>query len=154
MSKWQISEEISTNLTHEVGPRVLGMLLLTVDCHWCQHQIVDCPWCQQQMLEALYLMMMMCDPCSGHSTMQLGWWYPLLSPDDCSHDGHGYDPVGAPDDRWLWWSLGDGWWWSSDGDCIWRWSVVALMMMMSDDGSYGWWWLWSPWWWLVEPMMM
>jgi len=43
--------------------------MLTVDCHWYQHQIVDCHWCQQQMLESLYLMMMMCDPCSGHSMM-------------------------------------------------------------------------------------
>ena len=50
------------------------------------------------MLEALYLMM--CDPCSGHSTrdrdMVDGCSYGGQMLDDCSHDGYGH--VGAPDD--------------------------------------------------------
>ena len=44
--------------------------------------------------------MMMCDPCSGHSTRDRdivdGCNYSGHMIDDCGHDGHGH--VGAPDD--------------------------------------------------------
>ena len=68
------------------------------------------------MLEALYLMMMMCDPCSGHSTrdqnMVDGCSYGGQMFVDYRHDGHGH--VGAPDDGPLMEIV---------------WSVASLIMM-------------------------